>query len=377
MAAAYRADRAHARGFSLVELMLAVVISLIATIVIFEVFAASEGVKRTAVGVGDAQQNGSLALYTVSRDVRTAGYGINNPALLGCTVRAYDVSKTPPDIPNFVLAPLVITVGATPSQPDRVALMYSESDLVSFAAKFLAPQTAADAEYKVDSRFGFRPGDVIIAAEPGKDCAMGEVTEVPGTPGRTDELIHQSGSYINNDGVRTDARFNKAGGMGVAYSTSGRLFNLGQLPTLHTFRIENNSLVLEDMFGAAPRLVVVDNIVQLKAQYGRDDGVNNGTVDNSVYGAGDGIVDNYTGSMPAVPTAADWARNLSIRLALVSRSVQPEKPNVAGGPCDATTAFPTWSGGVLDLSANPNWRCYRYKVFETTTPLRNLLWTQP
>jgi type IV pilus assembly protein PilW len=375
MTAAHHAERA--RGFSLVELMLAVAISLIATIVMFEVFAASEGVKRTAVGVGDAQQNGSLALYTVNRDARIAGYGINNPALLGCTVRAYDATKTPPDIPSFVLAPLVITPGATPDEPDMVALMYSESDLVSYAAKFIAPQTAADAEYKVDSRFGFQPGDVVIAAESGKDCAMGEVTEVPGTPGRTDELIHNSGSYINNDGVRTDARFNKAGGLGVAYTTSGRLFNLGQLPTHHTFRIENGSLVLEDMFGAPESLVVVDNVVQLKAQYGRDDGIDNGTVDNAVYAAGDGIVDNYTSSMPAVPAAADWARNLAVRLAVVSRSVQPERPNVAGGDCDATTAFPTWSGGALDLSANPDWRCYRYKVFETTIPLRNMLWTQP
>jgi type IV pilus assembly protein PilW len=37
-------------------------------------------------------------------------------------------------------------------------------------------------------------------------------------------------------------------------------------------------------------------------------------------------------------------------------------------------AFPAWSGGTFDLSADPNWQCYRYRVFETTVPLRNWIW---
>ena len=45
---------------------------------------------------------------------------------------------------------------------------------------------------------------------------------------------------------------------------------------------------------------------------------------------------------------------------------------------------PTWSGGaegatrVFDLSATvtapDDWRCYRYRLFETTVPLRNWIW---
>ena len=60
------------------------------------------------------------------------------------------------------------------------------------------------------------------------------------------------------------------------------------------------------------------------------------------------------------------------------------KPS-GGGACDTTTAAPTWSGtafGVapfgfqtsLDLSADANWQCYRYKAFETSIPLRNWIW---
>jgi type IV pilus assembly protein PilW len=364
------------RGFSLVELMVAVAIALIATVVIFQVFAVSEGVKRTSTSGGDAQQNGSLALFSIGRDVRMAGYGINNIALLGCTIRAYDETQTPPDLPNFTLTPLEITVGATARDPDSVSVMYSQSDLVAFSAQFLMDQGPADAEYKINQRFGFSPGNVVIAAEPGKDCTMAEVTDVPGTPGRTDELIHQSGTYQKN-GVATTSRFNKPGGVGTGYTKQGRLINLGDLPIRHTFRVVNNQLVLDDLFGAVPTRVIADNIVQLKAQYGRDDGVDNGTVPGGVFAADDGIVDNYTSALPVPPTPKDWQRNLSMRIAVVARSVLREKPSVEGGPCDTTAAPPRWAGGDLDVSADPNWNCYRYKIFETALPLRNMLWTQP
>lgn len=43
-------------GFSLVELMVAVVIGLIGTLVMFQVFAVSEGQKRTTASGGDGQQ---------------------------------------------------------------------------------------------------------------------------------------------------------------------------------------------------------------------------------------------------------------------------------------------------------------------------------
>ena len=36
-------------------------------IVIFQVFEASEGIKRTTTSGGDAQQNGAIALYSMAR----------------------------------------------------------------------------------------------------------------------------------------------------------------------------------------------------------------------------------------------------------------------------------------------------------------------
>ncbi|TMH95273.1 MAG: prepilin-type N-terminal cleavage/methylation domain-containing protein, partial [Betaproteobacteria bacterium] len=91
--------RRHARGFSMVELMVAMVISLIGVIIIFQVFEASEGVRRTTMSGGDAQQNGAVALYLMERDLRNSGMGINDTIYAGCNIVGYDSSRTTPNFP--------------------------------------------------------------------------------------------------------------------------------------------------------------------------------------------------------------------------------------------------------------------------------------
>lgn len=114
----------------------------------------------------------------------------------------------------------------------------------------------------------------------------------------------------------------------------------------------------------AVNTVISDGIVLLKAQYGAD-------------ANGDGVINanEWTQVQPANPLSV-----LAVRLAIVTRSAQPEKPSVAGGTCATTTVYPTWIASAtipLDLSGNAglaagdDWKCYRYKAFETTVALRN------
>jgi len=90
-------------------------------------------------------------------------------------------------------------------------------------------------------------------------------------------------------------------------------------------------------------------------------------------------VDSWNSDTPA--TSAGWAGVLAVRVGVLSRIGNYEKP---GGPnCDATTAAPAWSGSgtaadafnKLDFATVTSQdRCYRYRVFETTVPLRNMIW---
>ena len=396
--------RAHlsARGFSMVELMVAMTIGLIGVIIIFQVFETSEGVRRTTVSGGDAQQNGAIALYSLEHDLRNGGMAINDTIYAGCNVVGSDSARSTPNFPPvanpMVLAPVQIAFGGSGQTPDQVSVFYGSQNQIANSTTLAANMTSPTSPLILQTRFGFRPGDLLLLLEPasGKNCVFMEVTNLPVTP--SNEVDHDAATYTLTSGASVAARFNPAAGMGVTYggvntSNVTRVYNLGNLhddlnfpasqnvtvPVYNTYAIANNTLTVQNAFvvsGGAPTVnAVADNIVHLRADYGVDDGVNDGTVTyNTVYAANDGIVDRY------VSVAPNWSQVVAVRVAVVARSALPEIGSGGpGSPCDTTNVAPTWSGATsaargFDLSADTNWKCYRYRVFETTVPLRNWLW---
>jgi type IV pilus assembly protein PilW len=377
-------------GFSLVELLVAMAIGLIGTVVIFQVFAVFEGQKRTATSAGDAQQNGLLAMANIERDARMAGYGLSFAPLLGCNVSAYDNTRGTPAF-NFWLVAAQIDLGAG-GAPDTLTFEYSNSGQLVAPAKVVTTANLGTALTVVDSYFGFKVGDLVIAGNAGPSplpaCTMRALTATPtsappsGNPG---ELDHAGG------------RFNAPGGLAATYpawdlttQTGGRVYGLGAAPpsaaapAVAVYTAANGQLLYQNLIQDAAATPVVDGIVQLKAQYGLDDN-------------GDGILQTTEwrnpctapvapnppqlpkGAAPGVcanPTNTDWSHVIAVRFAVLARSAQPEKPDPATLICNTTTAAPTWAGGTIDPSVpDPTtWKCYRYRVFETVVPIRNFIW---
>ncbi len=68
--------RQQQSGFSIVDLMVGMLLSLIGMVIIFQVFEVSERVNRTSSSGSDSQQNAAIALYTLERAIKEAGYGL-------------------------------------------------------------------------------------------------------------------------------------------------------------------------------------------------------------------------------------------------------------------------------------------------------------
>lgn len=375
--------RVRSAGFSLVELMVAVVIGLIGTIVIFQVFAVFEGQKRTTTSAGDAQQNGLLALFSIERDARMAGYGLTYIPLLGCNVVAYDSTGTR-DF-TFPLAAVQIVEGAA-GAPDSVTFTYGTSSQLIAPAKLIVASPVGGLFSKIDSVYGYRTGDLVIVGNSGPspppNCNMRQLSAVPPGSAAPDQIEHTAG------------RYNKAGGLSVAYplwdmttQTGGRLYAFGAAPpaagapVVGTYSVQNGQLMYQNLISDGAASAIVDGIVQLQAQYGLDDD-------------GDGIIQSTEwrngcaaatppqirkGASPgacATATSTDWSRVIAVRMAVLARSAQPEKPDPVTLLCNTTAAVPAWSGGTLDPGiADPGaWQCYRYRVFETKVAVRNLIW---
>jgi type IV pilus assembly protein PilW len=364
-------------GMSLMEILVAMAIGLIGIAVITQTYLVNENYKRSTTAAGGAQTNGALALFSIERDARMAGWGIAWSTVLGCGGLQWyynGVYSTPlgGTLPALVAAPVVITDGG--AGPDTITIFSGTDTERVIPATVGKTMAAAGDAIEIDNPQGFsnNPGDIVLVAQ-GATCALMQVTSVAGG-----QLTHASG---------VNALYNPpGGGLLPIFSAGAQIFNLGR-PKLNVYSIDTAAskyvLQLADLYSSTSTTVVpgytpnsfpiVDNIVDLQAEYGKDNGVNNGTVVNATYTANDNIVDSYDNVTPT--TAAGWQQVLSVRIGILARSENYVKPSVSGGPCAATTAAPTWSGGAFTVPGGiPS--CYGYRVFETVVPLRNMIWRQ-
>jgi type IV pilus assembly protein PilW len=387
-----------AAGFSLVELMVSVVIGMLAILFATRLVVSGEQSKDGAVGGSDSMQNGMLALYSISNDVAQAGWGLNDPLAAGCDTSFADTAGYALNVPAAggatPLAPAVIQPGG--AAPDTISLYSgkSASAVGSLRTNGAIAAGAMTLPTTIKSPFGFSAFDVLLvvpepatAANPG--CAIVQMSGMQGAPDNDKISL----------GVGAGYRFTPAGGIAKGFALGGgRIFNLGppNLLSFHTWSVANGVLLLRatDLSGAERAgVAVTDNIVSIKAQYGFDARVIAG-YNPAPAPDGNGVqLTQWSNGMIdadgdlAIGGPGDYQRIVAVRLAVVARSKNPEKP-ATGGQCGATTVLPTLfssaspatvaalpvSASVAVTGDSVAWQCYRYRVFETIVPLRNAQW---
>lgn len=355
------------RGFSLVELMVGVVIAILSSIVIYQVFAVSERDRRTTTGVADAQSNGAIALQMLDRDVKMAGWGIEFSTFAGCNnIYSYldDGSATGPV--NDLLAPVSITEGA--GGLDAINIQYYDDPananydmaMTKLRGTMLQTSTILD----VETTNGCDATDLAIVAQAG-NCTLMEISlvDLPAL-----KLYHDPGLGGGTPTYNPPIAYRVANGWPAF--TSGATVQCFPKIFRRTYRVQGQSLELvqRDAKLAAQTYQVAPQIVALEAQYG-------------VAPAGSQQVNQWvdaTGAWASPLATANIRQIKALRIAMVARSGEYEKPDAAGN-CTATTAgmvanWSTWA--VFDTATwASDWQCYRYKVFETIMPLRNIIWS--
>ena len=395
----------HRHGFSIVELMVSIVIGMLAITFATRLVIGGEKAKDAAVGGSDAMQNGMLALYSLSNDAADAGWGLNDPMLAGCNTEFSDsrgfrmavAQRGGLDITP--LAPVVIE--SRGAAPDLVTFYSGTSQTGIGSVKLAANYAPGESSIAVDSRnpYDFNVGDVLVVAPlaaAGARCTLMQMSGA-GSGASSNRLTMATGGQF---------RFNPQAGLGLPYEVNlAYLYNLGSADRLHfhTWSVRAGVLLLRatDMPGSkADGASVSDNIVSLKAQYGFDNrtvpNYNPNTPGNSSWGetTATGMrIGTWSATMidadgdGLVGGAGDYQRVGAVRLAVVARSKTTERPG-ANGACTATTVLPTVfaQAAPASVAAAPiqvdvavtgdpvDWKCYRYRVFETIVPIRNAQW---
>jgi len=346
-------------GFSLVELMVGLVIGLLATIVIVQVFSVFEGRKRSTSGTSDAQTNGSIALMSIQRNVQMAGYGLPLPmadkenSSLKCAAFAdFDPDNDAATNNSTNLFPLVIVDGAN-NASDTITVRYSTTAAGAIPVFITNAANATSGTGMVlANNIGCNNNDIALISN-GNNCMMATVADANGNPNTPRNLAL----------VATTP----AGGTLV---TGAKLACMGNWQN-YTYQIVNNELRLNGQ-------PIVSEVVNMQAQYGISSAANINQVNE--------WVNATAGSAWQIPTVADRNRIKAIRVAIVVRNGLLEKEAVSTACSSTTAANPqgvcAWDGSVfgaapvINLSATPNWQRYRYRVFETIIPMRNLIWSR-
>ncbi len=188
-----RIRAAAAKGFTLIEVMIALLIGLIGIVVIMQTFAVSEGFKRAATSGTDAQINGGTAMYMLQRELRMAGYGMNSLVTQGCpSVRVWD-NNAGVGI-DMHLVPFEINPAGIPAgdaNTDTLLIAYgTSSSFVSGIALQVGQSPNAMAPLQPITNFdSFQNGDLFVSVAPGlgaggnPSCVMHEATATWSTAG--------------------------------------------------------------------------------------------------------------------------------------------------------------------------------------------------
>jgi type IV pilus assembly protein PilW len=388
-------------GMTLVELMIAMTIGLGITLAISSVLIASENHKRITTSTNDAQQTGTYGYYALDKALRGAGSGIAESAfptdvgLLGCHLNAgsilpHNSGPFPQPFANFLLgaagtlnvAPVVI--GKNQSQDgvsDVIMIMGGSGSAGGVSRQITGGGNATSAT--LDNTVGFAQHDLLLVSQSGvADCLMEEVDTFP-TP-----TLNLAGIYYTATGGTTSmatlagstSSYVTPIGNADANNVQFMLFGLDTNRTLFSYDLLQNLKLV----GGAPAdsaQAIADGVVQMNALYGLD--TNGDGIQDAWAGPGDVGWDFNT----VMTTPAKMKQIVSVRVALVVRGEYFDTTrNAAGTPVPVSpptlTIFnglsngPNFTGGTslkqtIPLSLTE--QQFRYRIFEFTVPLRNML----
>jgi type IV pilus assembly protein PilW len=394
MSTALRMRTLGQRGMTLIELMVALVIGLGVTLAVTTILIAGENHKRTTTSTNDAEQTGAYVFHSLDGVLRGAGSGIAESAyptpdagLLGCKLNAGSIlpaaAAFPAPFGGFLggasstlrVAPLLIGQNQSPDgKSDVLAVMGGSGAAGGVSRQVTVAGNATTVT--LDNAVGFVASDLFLVSQNGTaDCLLEEVASVA-TPTLT---LDTTLPYYTNGATTTistlaasTASYVTPLGNAAANNLQFELIGVDANHTLYSYDLLQNLSLVQSPGTADAAQAIADGVYEMHALYGIDTN-------------GDGILDTWAG--PGAPTDAAYDINtvmttpatmrkiIAVRVALVLRGQYYDKNTVSPATLTLFTALTNGGGTSLQQSVtiSANDQHYRFRVFEFTVPLRNMI----
>lgn len=344
--------RKYQSGFSLVELMVGTVISLLVSLTVAGSAQFLDAQKRIAVGTNGVLETLSISYREVANDIKMAGYGVSKCSHIYYTIGGDTVDVTQP-----------LIINSTTTNSDELVSFYGESSTGS-AYSFLSNATVGDTfttTYAGQLNSGVAgtvsDGSFVIIKQPKDNTGMSPACGIfaLNTIAVDTAIVPPTTVTLGNTVSSNVWSTNNA----VTYSTNSMAFGASSIKKI-SIKISNNILSEIDAFKPTVVNQISDNIVFFKTYYGLDDGA---------FVKATGIWE------ASALTVSNIKKIRSIRVFIVARSPVLNKKNAAGN-CDATDdehkVITSWDADLsLDISTLTDGQCYKYMKSDFIVPLRN------
>lgn len=380
--------RAASPGFSIIELLVAMVIGLVMTLAVTRVLIYSQEARLTTTTLNDVNQTGNFVAFVLDRAVRSAGSGISQPRRhLGCLLNAARDATT--ILPRaaalpapfaavagpFRLAPVVIFPNAATGS-DVLMVMAGAAGHGEVGVPLITGKTTPT-QVQVSNTVGFVPDGLLLLADDSLPACM--VQQVGATlSGSDDQTLPLGGPYFKAEGQNVKlVQFGMSGtshalALGPYSATAVnppefKLYGVGANRTLFS----HDLLQTDGRDDATP---IADGVVELRAIYQVDtnaDGRADGWRDPGASPSGGYAAADLLNGTPAAN--ARLASIVAVRIGLILRTSLAEKtpPAIAQ---DRYTLF----DGVAGIAPKTRIlsdaeKSHRFRTLEFTVPVRNLL----
>lgn len=324
--------RRNQHGVTLIEIMIALVVGLILTGGILQVFASSQQTNRVHEAISRMQETGRMALEVISRDARMADFW-------GCAADIGNVTNnldsTGAGFIDFDAGGVDGTEGAG-GAPDTLVFRGGESSGLNLEPPY-GPQ--ASSNVKVSAGNDLQQGDIVLLS----DCESADIFQITNAnPGGAGTVVHNTGSGTSPGNYNATNPGCPGGGnahcLSKVYGADATLFGT----TTTTYIVAPGSEGEPALFRNG--LEFLDGVENLQVLYGEDTD-------------GDSVANYYVDANQV----GDMNRVISVRFAVVVRSARDRLTNGVNQTYDLLGANVT--------SADTRLR----QVYSTTVTIRNRL----
>ena len=333
--------RRRSGGFSLIELLIAVTISLLGLAAVSEMMVNFSKKRSSITETLAAQDNGVMALYRLERDMGQAGYGLM--PLQGCATIANGAN------PAFTPWAVQITDGGT-GVSDTIAVKGANpaSGVPGTELDTSSGTSMTSVQYNVRSSAGFAVNDIVVST---LACAMTSITSVAAT-----NLGYTYASVLPTS---------SSAGYLAYFGQPGAFFN-------RQYGTAASGLTVAD-YPAFTTNTLVDNIVFLKAQYGLAAATTGSPATVARWVSGATTLDGTT----CLGSSVHPACVVAVRIGVVARSAT-NSPERVDQP-DPLPVLPQIMSGATELGpavtySIPTGAPVRYRAYSTIIPLKNVIW---